>query len=56
MDFSHDSSRVFVAGFNDFDIVYNTKAGEIQSMFRGDNHFHLEEQSAATNKGEASDK
>ena len=49
MDFSHDSSRVFVAGFNDFDIVYNTEACEIQSLFRGETHFHIDESTATIN-------
>ena len=49
MDYSHEPSRVSIASFSNFDIVYNTEACEIQSMFRGDAHFHIDESPATIN-------
>ncbi len=37
-----DRSPVFIAGFNQFDIVYVPATREIVSLFRGENHFHLD--------------
>lgn len=37
-----DRSPVFIAGFNQFDIVYIPEKHEIESRFRSENNFHLD--------------
>ena len=49
MDYSHEPSRVSITGFSNFDIVYNTEACEIQSLCRGETHFHIDESTATIN-------